>query len=391
MPTLLRITTVPISLKLLLTGQPRYMQAAGWQVVLLSADGPERAEVMAREGVPHQLVPFTRAITPWQDLRCLWQLVRFMRRERPDIVHTHTPKAGLLGMLAARIAGVPVRIHTVAGLPLMTASGPRRRLLSLMERLTYLGAQHVWPNSPSLLAYIRDHGLCPEAKLGMIGSGSSNGIDLHQYAPDAVSAARLSAAKAAIAYENGAVYLLAVGRIVRDKGIAELVSAFTALHQSDSRLRLVLLGPIERERPEETLGPELLQVLDAHPAVRHLPWSDDVPAFMALADLLVHASHREGFPNVPLQAGAMGCPIVCSHIPGNIDIVDHGRTGLTYPVGDAQALTAAIQAVLADPAAARKWALALRQRVEAEFDRKVIHHALLQRYQSLLKTGPYPQ
>lgn len=169
--------------------------------------------------------------------------------------------------------------------------------------------------------------------------------------------------------------------------LTALAVPFTALHQSDGRLRLVLLGPVERERPEETLVPELLQALDTHPAVRHLPWSDDVPAFMALADLLVHASHREGFPNVPLQAGAMGCPIVCSHIPGNTDIVDHGRTGLTYPVGDAEALTAAIQAVLANPAAARQRALALRQRVEAEFDRKVIHSALLKRYQSLLSTA----
>lgn len=383
---LLRITTVPISLKLLLTGQPRYMQAAGWEVLLVSADGPERAIVMEQEGVPHEVIPFTRAITPWEDVRCLWQLWRLMRRWRPDIVHTHTPKAGLLGMLAARLAGVPVRIHTVAGLPFMTVAGPKRKLLIAMERLTYWGAQHVWPNSESMLAYMQGQGLCTAQKMDIIAGGSSNGIDLSVFSRDQVSEERLVAMQANFAYDAEAIWLVAIGRVVKDKGIAELLTAFRNLAADFPQLRLLLAGPVERERAEETLGDDLLKELENNPRIQHLHWVEDVAALLCLADIVVHASHREGFPNVPLQAAAMEVPLVCSAIPGNIDIVSHEKTGLTYPVGDAAALANSLRQVLADPAAAKARAVVLRAVVEKQFDRKVLHAALLERYKTLVES-----
>jgi glycosyltransferase involved in cell wall biosynthesis len=376
-----------MSLHLLLTGQPRYLRERGVEVVMVSADGPELPAVRANEGCRHVIVPFTRAITPLQDLRCLWQLIRLMWRLRPDIVHTHTPKAGLLGMLAARLTGVPVRIHTIGGLPFMTARGNRRRLLMAMERLTYWGAQHVWPNSPSLLAYIRELRLCPERKLAMIGAGSTNGIDLTRFSPGAVSEQRRIAARAEIDHAADCTYLLAIGRVVRDKGIPELVRAFAQLHADQPSLRLVLVGPLEKERAAEALPPETLDMIESHPAIRHVPWTEDVPAFLAAADVLVHASHREGFPNVLLQAGAMECPIVCSVIPGNVDIVTNGATGLTFPVGDEAALRAALQATLADPAAARDRAMRLRQEIVQRYDRRVIHRLLLERYRELVGEG----
>lgn len=381
---LLRITTVPISLRLLLTGQMRFMREHGFDVRMISADGPERALVIEAEDCPHEIVPFTRAITPVQDLQCLWRLIRLLRRERPDIVHTHTPKAGLLGMLAARLTGVPVRIHTVAGLPFMTAGGRKRQLLMLMERLTYWGAQHVWPNSPSMLAYMREIRLCPERKLGMISRGSTNGIDLGRFSPAAVPAATLERLRAEIGYDPDATYLLAVGRVVKDKGIPELVEAFANLHEQFPRLRLLLVGPLERERAEETLPAATLQAIESHPAIQHIGWSDEVPALLLLADTLVHASHREGFPNVPLQAGAMGLPIVCSAIPGNIDIVEHERTGLTFPVGDTAALRDVLERALSGEEEGQKMAAALRKEVEELYDRRVIHAALLEKYQALV-------
>lgn len=387
MPRLLRLTTVPLSLKLLLTGQPRYIREAHFDVLMASADGPERAGVIANEGCEHVIIPFTRAITPIQDVRCLWQLLLLMRRWKPDVVHTHTPKAGLLGMLAARIAGVPVRIHTIAGLPFMTTAGRRRQLLIAMERLTYWGAQHVWPNSASMLAYVREQRLCPERKLGMIAGGSTNGIDLDVFTRSAVGEERLEAVRQLLPREPDAMWVVAIGRVVYDKGIAELVAAFETLQSDYPQLRLLLAGPMERERVEEMLpAPTLLRIAD-NPAIHHLPWVDDVAALLCLADVLVHASHREGFPNAPLQAGAMECPIVCSDIPGNIDVVTHGETGLTYPVGDAQALSRALRQLLDNREAARIRAAALRQKVETQFDRKVIHVALLRHYNELLSGG----
>lgn len=384
MSTLLRITTVPISLKLLLTGQMRYMAQHGFRVIMASAEGPEREEVIAKEGCPHVIIPFTRAITPLQDLKCLWLLIQLIRRERPDIIHTHTPKAGLLGMLAARFTGVPVRIHTIAGLPFMTASGFRRRLLIAMEKLTFWGAQHVWPNSQSMLTYVREQQLCPERKLDLIEEGSTNGIDLQQFSPATLVPEKLAEIKATFAYDPQYTYLLAVGRIVKDKGIPELVAAFTALQAEYPLLRLLLIGPLEEERTEELLPPATLAAIRENSAIQHIAWTDEVACYLHLADILVHASHREGFPNVPLQAGAMLCPLVCSEIPGNVDIVTHGETGLLFKVGDPDHLVAMLRAALQQPEQAQAMARHLRAKIEQQFDRPVVHAALLARYRELL-------
>ncbi len=385
MPRLVRITTVPISLHLLLPGQPRYMRQRGFDVHLASADGPEREAVMEAEGCPHHIVPMTRAITPVQDLRCLWQLIRLFRRLRPDIVHSHTPKAGLLAMMAARLTGVPVRLHTVAGLPLMTARGFRRRLLTWIERLTYACAGEVWPNSRSLYQYIKEEGLAPESKLSIISHGSSNGIDLKRWSPEALRADKLEAVKKEISYNPQAAYLLAIGRVVRDKGIAELLAAFQALLPSYPALRLLLAGPIERERPEEALPADMLGFIDGHAAITHLPWVEEPEYLMALADVFVHASYREGFPNVVLQAGAMGCPIVCSNIPGNIDIVEDGRTGLYFEVRDAGHLERQLRFALENGEAMQEMAIRLRREVEQYYRREAVWEEIFIRYGELLR------
>ena len=156
---LIRITTVPMALRYLLPGQMQFMQQHGFDVLMISADGPELSEVIKNEGCRHVIVPMTRKITPWQDLKCLYSLVKIFKKEKPDIVHTHTPKAGLLGMLAAKLSGVKVRIHTVAGMPLMVEKGFKLKLLTFIEKLTYWAANHVWPNSGSLYNYITQHRL----------------------------------------------------------------------------------------------------------------------------------------------------------------------------------------------------------------------------------------
>ncbi|WP_116127828.1 glycosyltransferase family 4 protein [Lewinella sp. IMCC34183] len=380
---LLRITTVPISLRLLITGQAKFMANHGMEVLLCSADGPEVELVRDYEKCPHVIVPFTRAITPLHDLRCLRQLVDLMRRFRPDIVHTHTPKAGLLGMLAARMARVPVRIHTVAGLPYMTTTGNRRRLLVAMERLTCLAATNVWPNSRSILNELTERKICSPDKLEMIGQGSTNGIDLAQFSPESLSDETLTAVKREMGYDPACRYLVVVGRLVRDKGIIEMLAAFRGLSGELPDLRLVLLGPLEEERAEETLPAETVEELTGNPAIVHIPWTDEVPAYLHLAHLLVHPSHREGFPNVLLQAGAMGCPIVCSRIPGNVDIVSDDVTGLLFPVGDVGALTEELRRALTRYSEVRLMADELLQEIRERYDRGVIHQTLLRRYREL--------
>src|SRR5690554_6813774 len=176
MPKLIRITTVPVSLKTLLKGQHQYMSQNGFEVIGVSSSGKELKEVEKEEGIRTHVINMTRKITPLQDLKALFQLIRFLRKEKPDIVHTHTPKAGLLGMMAAKIAGVPHRLHTVAGMPLTVATGFKRRLLNFIEKLTYTCATKVYPNSERLKKIIINNNFTSEKKLKVIGYGSSIGI-----------------------------------------------------------------------------------------------------------------------------------------------------------------------------------------------------------------------
>src|SRR5690625_2680098 len=170
---LIRITTVPISFRVLLKGQLRFMKENGFEVTAVSSPGDELTAVAAEEGVPVKSVPMTRTISPFKDLQALWQLYRFLKKEKPDIVHTHTPKAGILGMLAARLARVPVRMHTVAGLPLLETTGIKRKILNRVEKITCSCATRIYPNSKGLYEIILQNRFAPEKKLNIIGNGSS--------------------------------------------------------------------------------------------------------------------------------------------------------------------------------------------------------------------------
>jgi len=381
---LLRITTVPLSLQLLLTGQMRFLRENGLDVLMVSADGPQRERVMKAEGCPHRIVPMTRSITPWQDLRCLWMMWKLIRQERPDIVHTHTPKAGLLGMTAAWLAGVPLRLHTVAGMPLETAHGRKRWLLLQVERLTAFFATEVWPNSPALWRAIEHWGICPPHKLRMLGSGSTNGIDLSVFSPDALDPGRLQKLRQDLAWQPQHTVLLFVGRLVRDKGIVELVEAFSILAEAFPNLHLILLGELEKERSSECLPEETLRLLGTHPRIRLQGWVDQVAEYLALADFLVHPSHREGFPNVLLQAGALACPIICSDISGNRNLIEDEHRGLLFRVGDSKHLAEKIREGLAQRKQESEKAEKLQAWIRDHFDRQKMHQRYLEAYRNLL-------
>ncbi len=240
MPKLIRITTAPLSLKYLLSNQMRYMHENGFDVLMVSSEGKEWPDLLANEKCPNRIVPMTRQITPFKDLVSLWRLYRLFRKEKPDIVHSHTPKAGLIAMLAARFAGVKIRIHTIAGLRFMTSKGMGRKVLVAMEKLTARAATHVWPNSFSLLEYIKEHKLVKPAKLEIIGMGSSNGIDLARYSLSSLKEDKLQQIKSLVHYDDKLIYFLSVGRLVHDKGIDELVHAFIAIHKKNKKTRFAL-------------------------------------------------------------------------------------------------------------------------------------------------------
>ena len=379
---LIRITTVPMALRYLLPGQMYFMANHGFDVLMISANGKELAEVIEREQCRHAIVPMTRKITPLQDLKCLFKLIKIFRKEKPDIVHTHTPKAGLLGMMAAKFCGVKVRIHTVAGLPLMVEKGLKYQLLKLIEKLTYAAAGHVWPNSNSLMQFIIKNKLCKTAKLKIIAKGSTNGIQLDRFDKGNLNPEITGEIKAQINYLQQKKYLLCIGRLVVDKGITELVHVFTELKKNNDDLVLILVG--EYENTLDPLPENTLHEIEMNPSIIHINWTTQVEYFMSLADFFIFPSHREGFPNVLLQAGAMGLPVICSHITGNIDIITNNETGLIFESQNEQQMLTLLQYALQHPQHMQTMAKKLQQQVKVNYPRENIWQKMLEAYKSLV-------
>lgn len=373
---LIRITTVPISHNVLLKGQHEFMQANGFEVIAVSSGGDELAEVGDREGVRTVALEMTRTISPFKDLKSLWNCYRLCKKEKPMIVHSHTPKAGIVGMLGAKLAGVPIRLHTVAGLPLMEATGVKRKVLNFVEKLTYWSATKVYPNSKGLYDFILQEKLTRIEKLGFIAEGSSNGINTHFFAPSQVDNQQITALKQRLNIDEQDFVFVFVGRLVGDKGINELVQAFKKLAFQNQRLLLV--GPLESEL--DPLLPETLAEIESNPAIIAVGFQKDVRPYFAIAHCLAFPSYREGFPNVVMQAGAMGLPSIVSAINGCNEIIVHEKNGLIVPAKSAEALYDAMYRVMEDKALYHTLKTHARSMIEERYEQHYIWQKLLEEY-----------
>jgi glycosyltransferase involved in cell wall biosynthesis len=376
---LLRITTVPISLHLLLKGQFRFMREQGFEVYTMSAAGKEVPEVQ-KEGVEHIEVPLTRKITPIQDLICLWKMMRIMRSIRPHIVHTHTPKAGLIGMLAAWLCRVPVRMHTVAGLPLVEAKGLKRFILVVTEKITYFCATGVYPNSVGLKDYMTQSLGVSNVKLKIIGKGSSNGIDTSLFKRSAEIEKQASDIRGRYGINSEDVVFSFVGRIVKDKGIGELVHAFKRLPalQGGAKVYLLLIGPFEQEL--DPLHEADYKFLHESKNVILAGFQSDVKPWIAASDIFVFPSYREGFPNVVMQACCLSVPCIVSNINGCNEIIQHEQTGIVVPAKNAEAVYQAMIKLLENTSIRKSYADAARNYIVANFDQQFVWKELLNEY-----------
>ncbi len=382
MKKLFRITTVPISLDKLLGKQLTFMSQF-YDVTAISADKKELRRVAAKYDVRYYHVEMTRQISPVQDLLAVWKLYRFLRKEKPEIVHSHTPKAGIVGMLAAWLAGVPNRFHTVAGLPLMEATGLKRKILNTVEKLTYHFATKVYPNSFGLQDIILKEKFCAPAKLKVLGQGSSNGIDTGHFIKKAIALETRNHLRSTLGIEPDDFVFIFVGRLVGDKGINELVTAFKHLTSTSSRdlqrsITLLLVGPLETEL--DALLPETLKEIQDDPSIISAGYRDDVRPYFAIADALVFPSYREGFPNVVLQAGAMELPSIVSNINGCNEIITEGENGLIVPAKDASALQEAMTRIITDQDLYRHLKSNARANIVAKYEQEVVWQALLAEY-----------
>ncbi len=383
-PKLIRLTTVPLSLQYLIKGQPKFMSKF-FEVLCVSSGPKEELEkVSTYEEVEVKEVNMTRQITPFQDLISLIQLIKVFRKEKPTIVHSHTPKAGILGMLAANIAGVPIRLHTVAGMPLMEASGVKRKILDAVEKLTYTCATRVYPNSQGLYDFILQNNYAKAEKIKVIANGSSNGIDSFDFDPAKFSKAQNQTLRQKLGILEEDFVFIFVGRLVSDKGVNELVKAFKSLSLGEGfRERLLLVGPLESEL--DPLQPETLQEIEANPNIISTGFQDDVRPYFAIANALAFPSYREGFPNVVMQAGAMGLPSIVSDINGCNEIIKDGKNGLIIPPKDTEALQNAMLKLLSDESLYAELKSNARAMITSRYEQQLVWEALLVEYRSLLK------
>lgn len=392
-PKLIRITTVPLSLNVLLKGQLQFMR--DHFEVLAVAAGPESElkEVSNREGVPSVQVEMTRAITPLKDVKAVWQLYKLFKKEKPLIVHTHTPKAGTVGMLAAKLAGVPHRLHTVAGLPLLEATGAKRKLLDTVEKITYASATKVYPNSRGLYHIILEQAFCKADKVRVIANGSSNGIDTSHFSPEQVSASQKEALRQELGINKNDFVFVFVGRMVGDKGINELVSAFTRLSNQpatnqqslDTSSKLLLVGPLESEL--DPLLPKTLEEIKSNPNIISVGFQEDVRPYFTISDALAFPSYREGFPNVVMQAGAMGLPSIVSDINGCNEIIVEGKNGTVIPVKNIDALVNAMHKLCVDTQYYFQLKQNSRPMIQSRFEQGVVWEALLEEYWGVVTRG----
>lgn len=373
--------TVPLSLRFL-SGQSGHMSGHGLTLEFVSSEGPEQTEFMDREGVAVFTVPMSRTITPVQDLLSVARLWRLIRRLRPVIVHAHTPKGGLLGMLAAWLAGTPVRVYHLRGLPLQSARGWRRVLLKGTERISCGLAHRVISVSHKLRQLVVAEGICPAAKVTTLLGGSGNGVDSEgEFKPSAESAREGRELRARLGVPGDALTVGFVGRLVGDKGVIELAEAWAQVRERHGQAHLLLAGP---EETRDAVPASLLASLRADPRVHllgRIPWPRPV---YAASDLIVLPSHREGFPNVPLEAAAMGLPVVATRIDGCDEAVVDGTTGTLVRVKDATALCQAMLAYLDDAGLRQAHGQAAQDRVRQSFRREAIWEALWLEYRDLL-------
>jgi len=384
---LVHITTVPESLGFL-TGQIAYMTAHGVTVAAISSPGDALQTFATREGVPTFAVPMARQITPLRDIRSVWQIYRVLRRVRPHIVHAQTPKGGLLGTIAAWLAGTPVRIYHIRGLPLMTARGARRRLLWTTERIACALSHAVLCVSHSIRDVAVAEQLCPPDKITVLLGGSGNGVDAEgrfdpQREPD-----RRDRAREHLGIPPNADVIGFVGRVVRDKGVIELATAWSTLRDAYRNAHLLIVGPLE---PQDPIPRDVEDLLRHDPRV-HLTGQvrETAPLYPAM-DLVVLPTYREGFPNVPLEAASMELPVVATRVPGCTDAVEDGVTGTLVPPRDAAALADAIGSYLRDADRRRSHGRAGRRRVLKSFRRELIWEALRTYYTTLLEPPGYAE
>jgi len=372
------LATIGKSIQVLYAGRLEHLSANGFEITVACAPSEDDAAIATR-GVRLRTFPLTRSITPWQDLRALLQLYRFFRQERFDLIEVSTPKAALIGSIAARLARCPGHIHILHGMPYEGKRGLLGGVLRASTSIPCRLAHVTFAVSPSMRERVCADGLGHPSRVRVLGTGSANGVDLGRFSPERIALKGEFRANHRIPAD--AVVIGFVGRLTRDKGIEELVRAFVAVHERNRKVMLLLIGDYEhRDRPAD----DVIRTISGHPSIRFVGFQSDVVPGMAAMDVVALPTYREGLGNVLLEAAALGLPTVATDATGARDAILPGTTGVQVPVGDAEALRDAFLMLARDPALREQMGRAGRAWVCANFDQSDVWQRQIREYRTLV-------
>jgi glycosyltransferase involved in cell wall biosynthesis len=377
-PSILHIMTVPQSLNTFLRGQIAFVKEAGFDIEAAASAAPLLQEFGDREGIRTFEIPIPRSINPIGDARAVFAACRLLRDRRPDIVHAGTPQGGLIGMIAAWLCRTPVRIYHIRGLPFMTESGARRRMLKTTEWISCRLATRVLCVSHGIKAVAVEEHIAPGSKITVLCGGSGNGVDAEvRFNPDRFTDAQRLELRKKLGIPEDALVIGYVGRFHGIKGIGELAAAWSIVREQIPNAVLVAVGGRDTHDPAPA---DALAKLDSDSRVIQPGSVPDTAPFYGLFDVLAFPTYREGLPNVLLEAGAMRVPVVATDIPGNSDVVIPGQTGMLVPVHDSRALAEGLISYLEHPRDREAAGIAARTRVRSAFEQTAIWSELVALY-----------
>lgn len=377
----IRTSTIPISLNVLLKGQLRFLSQY-FEVIGISSSGQILEELKAREGVDVQAVEMQRGISLYRDIISLLKLYLIFKKERPIIVHSITPKAGLLTMLAGKMAGVPIRVHTFTGLIFPSKTGMLQKILILMDQLLCWSATHVYPEGLGVKNDLITYKITGKP-LRVIANGNVNGIDTAYFDKDKMPAILLDNLRQSLGINTSDFVFVFVGRLVGDKGINELIKAFSRLSTTQNHCKLLLVGPFENDL--DPLENETTIILENNPRIISVGFQQDVRPYLAISHVLTFPSYREGFPNVVMQAGAMGLPSIVSNINGCNEIIVEGQNGTIIPVKSEISLYVSMEKMLENTDYYNHLQGNARSMITSRYEQEVVWKALLEEYRILLR------
>lgn len=385
---IIRITTVASTMNVILRGQLAFLSKSFDVIGITSPDDFYFSEISQREKIIVYPVEMRRKISLWNDIISLIRIIIIFRLEKPDIVHSQTPKAGLLGMLAAWLTQVPIRVHSVVGIPMFihNRGGLKRYILRITEKLTYYFATHIYPNSFGLKNIILQNNLCNPSKLKIIGHGSSNGIDTNFFSPFHFSNNFRNNLKKELNIPENSFIFSYVGRVVKDKGIHELLLAFISflkvIRTKKKEVFLLIVGPLRKN--DDPIAKEDLCILLNHRYIKYLGLQRDVRPYLSISDVFVFPSHREGLPGSLLQACSMGLPAIATDIVGNNELVIHEVNGLLVPPKNYVELQFAMTKLYENPALISKFAKESRRLISEKYEQAAFWENLSNEYKLLL-------